>query len=295
MVNVLQYVILKQSTFNFKIILVNLPTSLSSTSKWIETFARFGLTAKGFVYALSGILTFMAAFGLGNMQESDGSNNGIFSFISEKPFGKILLAIVALGLVCYAAWRFVEAIKDTENKGSDTKGIAKRTTYFLSGLAYAGLAFLAFKFLLTQQQGSGNSQKKVAGELLTKPFGQWMVGVVALVLIGIGLWQAYLALSGKFKKHVQKSNLPGQARGLVLRAGMVGYISRGIVWMIIGWLFIKAAWNKDAQQAGGTQNAFQWLKDSSYGAYLLAAVAAGLICYGIFMFVRARYQPIGKS
>jgi hypothetical protein len=62
--------------------------------------------------------------------------------------------------------------------------------------------------------------------------------------------------------------------------------------MIIGWLFIKAAWKEDAKQAGSTQDAFQWLKDSSYGTYLLAAVAAGLICYGIFMFVRARFQPI---
>jgi uncharacterized membrane protein YidH (DUF202 family) len=295
LVKVLQYVILNQYHFNFKIILVNLPISLSSTSKWVETFARFGLSAKGFVYVLSGLLTFMAAFGLGNMQESDGSNNGIFSFISEKPYGKVLLAIVALGLVCYAAWRFIEAIKDTENKGSDTKGIAKRTTYFLSGLGYASLAFVAIKFILSDNKGGGNSQEKLAAELLSKPFGQWLVAIVAAIVIGIGLWQAYLALSGKFKKHVEKGGVSAKVLGLVLRAGKVGYISRGIVWIIIGWLFIKAAWNKDARQAGGTQNAFQWLKDSSYGAYLLATIAAGLMCYGIFMFVRARHQPIGKS
>jgi hypothetical protein len=264
----------------------------NSKEGWITGFARFGLSAKGFVYVLSGVLTFMAAFQLGNMNESDGSNAGIFSFIYDKPFGKIILAVVALGLVCYTIWRFIQAIKDTEDKGSDTKGYAKRARYLLSGLSYAGLAFLAIKFLLTHQSGSGNSQKKLAAELLSKPFGQWLVAIVACIIIGIGLWQIYMALSGKFKKHVQQNDLTAKKKGLVLRAGKVGYIARGVVWMIIGWMFIKAAWNEDAQQAGGTKNAFQWLSDSNYGTYLLAAVAAGLICYGIFMFVRARYQPI---
>lgn len=268
-------------------------TSLSpSPAKWVELFARFGLSAKGFVYILSGVLSFMAAFKLGNVSESDGSNNGIFSFIYDKPFGKIALAVVALGLVCYAIWRFIEAIKDTENKGSDTKGLAKRAAYFLSGIAYAGLAFIAVKFLLTHQSGKGDSQKKFAEELLSKPFGQWLVAIVAFIMIGIGIWQGFMAISGKYKKNVRNSNLTGKSQGLVLRAGKVGYISRGIVWLIIGWLFLKAAWSEDAKQAGGTENAFKWLKDSSYGTYLLAAVAAGLICYGVFMFVRAKYQPI---
>lgn len=270
-------------------------TVTNSKHNWVEPFARFGLSAKGFVYVLTGVLSFMAAFELGATSENDASNSGIFSFIYDKPFGKIILAVVALGLVCYAIWRFIEAIKDTENKGSDSKGMAKRGTYLLSGIAYAGLAFVAAKFLMTHQRGNGDSQKKFAEELLRKPFGQWLVAIVAVILICIGLWQAFMAISGKYKKNIRQSNLTGKAQGFVLRAGKVGYISRGIVWMIIGWLFIKAAWNEDAKQAGSTQDAFHWLKDSNFGTYLLAAVAAGLICYGIFMFVRARYQPIGNT
>lgn len=271
-------------------------TAFTSNKKdWIEGVARFGLSAKGFVYVLSGLLSFMAAFELGNINEKDGSNTGIFSFIYDKPFGKIILAIVAIGLVCYTIWRFIEAIKDTEHKGSDRKGLTKRAAYFTSGCAYAGLAFLAIKFLISHQKGGGNSQQKFASELLDKPFGQWLVAIVGLIIIGIGIWQAFLAISGKYKKNVQQSNLTGKAHGLVLRAGKVGYISRGIVWLIIGWLFLRAAWKADAQQAGGTESAFHWLKDSSYGPYLLAAVAVGLVCYGVFMFVRARYQPIHSN
>jgi len=271
------------------------PAFTNATSEWVAGFGRFGLIAKGFVYSLSGFLAFLAAFEIGNVNEHDGSNNGIFSFIYERPLGKIALAIVALGLICYTIWRYIEAIKDTEKKGSNTKGLMKRAAYFFSGTAYAGLAFVAIRFLVTQESSNGNSQQKFAAELLSKPFGQWLVAIVAVIIIGIGAWQAFMALSGKYKKHVMQSNLGGKAQGFVLRAGKVGYISRGIVWMIIGWLFIKAAFTHDAKQAGGTENAFQWLKESSYGSYLLAAVAVGLLCYGLFMFVRARYQPIHSA
>jgi len=79
---------------------------------------------------------------------------------------------------------------------------------------------------------------------------------------------------------------------MMIRAGKAGYIARGIVWVIIGWLFLKAALNSNPQQAGGTSSAFQFLETSSYGSYLLGAVALGLICYGIFMFMRAKYKAL---
>jgi hypothetical protein len=269
-----------------------LKSSISPPPKWVEGFARFGLSAKGVVYCLTGLLAFMAAFHLGN-QGGNASKSGLFSFIKEQPFGKILLAIVALGLVSYCVWRFIQAFKDTENKGSDAKGLSIRARYLLSGLTYTMVAIYAIRFLFTSPKKSGGeSEAKAAGQLMSQPFGEWLVGLVGLVIIGIGLFQITLALSGKYKKHVEEGHTPVKSRTLILRAGKVGYISRGIVWLIIGWLFIKAAWQSDAKQAGGTNAAFHWIEDSDYGSYLLAAIAIGLICYGIFMFVRARFQPV---
>lgn len=260
---------------------------------WIEGFARFGLSAKGVVYCLTGILAFMAAFNF-----SSGSNgadkNAVFGFINDQPFGKVLLAIVALGLVCYCVWRLMQAVKDTEGKGGKAKGLMVRARYLFSGLVYGAIAFSTIRFVLTQrQQGSSNSSDQFAGELLSKPFGQWLVGLTGVVLIGVGIYQCYYALSGKYAKHVE--GISGSKKNLLLRTGKAGYISRGIVWLIIGWLFVKAGLHSNAKEAGDTNDAFNWLQDSSYGSYLLAAVALGLICYGVFMFVRARYQPINTN
>ena len=81
----------------------------------------------------------------------------------------------------------------------------------------------------------------------------------------------------------------------MIKAGKFGYMARGVVWFLVGWLFIKAAMENNSQEAGGTGSAFQFLENSSYGSFLLGAVALGLICYGVFMFMRARYQPISTA
>ena len=74
-----------------------------------------------------------------------------------------------------------------------------------------------------------------------------------------------------------------------LRAGRAGYIARGVVLGIIGYFLIKAALQSDAGEAQGTEGALNFLSTSG-GPYLMAIVALGLACYGLFMFVMARYR-----
>jgi len=262
--------------------------------QWTENFARFGMAAKGVVYCLVGALAFMAAFEINGNSTEGAGKQGVFQFILEQPFGKILLGIVALGLVCYTIWRFIQAFMDSEGKGMGAKGIGKRIGYAFSGFIYGGLAFYAAQLVLgkSNSSGGGDSRQTLASKLLEQPFGQWLVGIVAIGTIAMGLYQIYKAISGKFLKNVQTANIQANIKDMLMKAGKVGYIARGIVWGIIGFLFLKAAMNSNAQEAGGSTSAFQFLEDSSYGSILLGVIALGLVCYGIFMFVRARYEVI---
>ena len=79
----------------------------------------------------------------------------------------------------------------------------------------------------------------------------------------------------------------------MLVAGKAGYISRGIVWLIIAWMLMKAAIRASSQEAGDTSKAFGFLESSPYGSYMLGALGLGLIGYGVFSFVRARYERFG--
>ncbi|WP_250419064.1 MULTISPECIES: DUF1206 domain-containing protein [Pontibacter] len=127
---------------------------------WVQRMARFGLTAKGVVYCLVGILAFMAAFELGGKSAQSSDKTGVFQFVLEQSFGRILLAIIALGLLCYTIWRFIQAFRDTEHKGDSAKGIGKRIRYAFSGLIYGALAFYAAQLVLGNGGGSGGDSRQ---------------------------------------------------------------------------------------------------------------------------------------
>ncbi len=264
----------------------------TSRDRWIETAARVGLTAKGFVYSLIGILTFMAAFELGRGDDKGGKSQAL-QWIDEQPFGQVLLGLTALGLLCYSIWRLIQAFLDTEDKGSDMKGLAVRGRYLFSGIVYGASAFYAAKLVFGNgsDEGSGDTRETVAQKLLEQPFGQWLVGIVAAGVMAVGVYQIYYALSEKYRKKIQESKLDNRVKETLLASGKVGYIARGIVWLLIGYLFLQAALQADSDEAGGSNSAFSLL-EQQWGSWVLAVVALGLLCYGIFTFLRARYQPI---
>jgi hypothetical protein len=263
-------------------------------SDWVENLAKAGFIALGIVYCLVGTLAFMAAINVGGKTTQDTDQKGAFQFLLDQPHGRLLLGLVALGLVCYTIWRLIQAVLDPERKGTDAKGLARRTGYAFSGLFYGALAFYAANLALGQStsSGQGDSRQTLARELLQQPFGQWLVGLVAVATMVLGGYQIYRALSGKYRKKIQESKLRTEYKTMLIRAGLVGYIARGLVWILIGYLFLRAALHANAREAGGTDKAFALLEHGTYGSLLLGAVALGLICYGVFMFVRARCEVI---
>jgi hypothetical protein len=144
--------------------------------------------------------------------------------------------------------------------------------------------------VLNKKEGSGGSNQAYVAELMQQPFGPWLVGLVALFIAGVGIYQFYYGLSEKYKKHVSEMDLQTDKASLLLRSGKIGYIARGIVWLIIAWMLINAAMHSNASEAGDTADVFRFLQEASYGSFLLGALGAGLACYGIFNFIRAGYE-----
>jgi len=260
-------------------------------SNWIKSIAKAGFMAKGLVYSLVGLLAIMSAFHLGGQKSENSDQTGVFKFIEEQPAGKIILLIVAIGLLCYSIYRFIQTFLDTEKKGTKMSGLAKRFTYFFSSATYLFISFLAFKvFADKKDSGGGNTKQDAISTLLQEDYGKWLLIAAAIIIAGIGLYQIWYGNSEKYKKHIDTQKLGVNASRYLLRAGKVGYIARGIVWLIISFLFFKATMNGKPSEAGSTSSAFSFIQDASYGTYLLAALGLGLICYGVFNFVRAAYE-----
>ena len=264
-----------------------------SPGEWVEVLARVGYAALGVVYFTIGILAFQAAIGSGGATEG---SSGALSTLITQPFGRVLLTIVAVGLLGYAIWQFVRASVDPENEGDDTKGMVKRAGYAASGVGYLFLAGVAAQLVLSGGSsgggGGGSSTQDWTARVLSWPFGQWLVGIGGAIVVGAGLYQIYKGYDEKFKEKLKLGEMNSTTRTWAVRAGKFGFIARGIVFAIIGIFFIVAAWQQDPQEAGGIGEALSTLAGQPYGPWLLGLVALGLILFGIFCFVQARYRRI---
>ncbi|GEO11659.1 hypothetical protein SAE01_41550 [Segetibacter aerophilus] len=237
-----------------------------------------------------GAVAFMAAFKIGGQSENNTNKKGIISLIQHQFAGHLLLALLIAGLICYCLWRAVQCFTDTESKGTKTKGIVVRSRYLLSGLVYLSFAVAAIKILLhSSNDDGGDTNQKFIHELLSKPFGQYLVGLAAAIIAGIGIYQMVYGLAGKYKKHVSGLHLHSSATAYLAKAGTIGYVARGIVWLIISWLMLKAAIYSNSKAAGDTNEAFSFLH-ASYGSVFTGILGLGLVLYGAFSFLRARFE-----
>ncbi len=252
----------------------------------IEWLGRLGYVAKGIVYALVGILASQAARGRGG---ATTGTEGVLERILSAPFGRFLLSIIAIGLAGHALWRFVQASMDTEHKGADAKGLLTRAAYGMIGVIYIGLALSAMRLVLGGSGGGDQTSSRTAW-LLGQPFGRWLVGLIGLTVVAAGLFQLYRAYSAQFREQLRVAEMSATQERWAIAIGRLGYIARAIVFGIIGTFLIVAAVRVRPEEARGLGGALDILADQPQGPSLLGIVAAGLIAYGVFMFVQARYR-----
>jgi hypothetical protein len=236
---------------------------------------RVGFAARGIMYVLIGYLALRSG------RSEDGS--GALGYLAEGS-GKLLLATMALGFLAYGIWRLSEALIDTEGHGSDAKGAAVRTGGAVSGIIHLALAFLSTNLAFGQQGGSGEGTQQGAATALSLPGGALLVGLAGVALVATGLWQIMKAVRADFLRQLDG----GAARQpWVMWLGRAGYAARGLVFLIMGWFFVQAGSASDASQAGGMGAVLESL---SGGVRMV--VALGLLLFGLFSLVEARYRRI---
>jgi hypothetical protein len=215
--------------------------------------------------------------------------------LATHSFGKVVLALLALGFAAYAIWRFVQAVAERED--GDAKKWGKRAGYVGRGLIYAGLTASTVKILFGPGGGQSQTGKahKTTAMVLSWPAGTWLVGIAGAVIVGVGLWNLYRGVARKFEDHWRTGEMGEQARKWGARAGLVGHVARAVVFSLIGIFLVKAAVEFDPKDAIGLDGALRKLEDAGYGPYLLGLTAAGLVAYGLYCFLDARYRDVSAG
>lgn len=256
---------------------------------WSTRLARLGLAAKGVVYVLVGVIAYQVARGeRGQARDAKGS----LLAVAGENWGSVLLAVIGVSLFGYVLWRFIQAIKDPEREGHGPKALAKRAGYLFSGLIYFGMALFSLRLAAGQPQADGNGAQTWAARLLSMPLGEWWAYMVGLGLIAYGVKELYKAWKADFSKEMPPGSIDPSRREAAVRFGRAGLASRGVVLGLMGAFFLKAANNSDPSQAQGIDGALNALARQNHGTWFLTLAATGLVAYGVFQIIEARYRRI---
>ena len=274
--------------------LKNHRAQLPDAEPWVRILGRFGLSALAVVNLAIGILALKLAMG---ERQQDVSKDSALALVAQQPFGQWILNIVGIGLIAYAVYRVVGAIKDIDAKGTDAKGIVGRIGFAISGIVYGslGASAVGFAWVSRGSSGSGGGGEGTATQLLEMPFGRILVGAVGVALIGYAIAQIRKGVTKKFFKKFKTVEMSPTVLKTLEVSGMSGLLAKGAVVAIIGGFFLQAAVDETARQSGKLSAALSWIIRQPYGEIMLYAVAIGLILYGVYVALTARYRHFSKT
>lgn len=258
----------------------------AADSRWVERLARIGLLARGAVYILIGVLAIQIAFG---DRGEEASQQGALQKIADQPFGVFLLWIIALGFVGYGVWQGTEAAFGHHSE-QGSKRTAKRLESAGKFVFYLVLAFGAASVAM----GSSDTgqEESLTAKGLDAPGGQFIVGAVGVAIVVGSLILAWRGVKKDFAKELSLGSLSAATRTAIIRLGQVGYVARGAVFALFGVLVVAAAVTFDPEKARGIDGALQEVVSRPYGPVLLTIAALGLICFGVYSLVEARYRRL---
>lgn len=250
-----------------------------------------GLAAKAAVYFTLGVLAAKAAIGWGGRTTD---TRGAIEVLGNEG-GALTALLIGVGLLCYAGWRVVEAVADTDRDGSGLKGIGSRGAALGSAAGHVALATTAFGIASGIRGHRSGSVPRWTAWAMEAPVGATLVAAAGVVVIVVGLFQFKKALRRDFlaREHIATRDTSIRDRRWLERLGRVGHAARGVTFEIIGFFLVRAGLHRDPGEARGVDGVFRFLRGLEHGDLFLAAVAAGVVAYAAYTLMLARYRQVG--
>lgn len=255
----------------------------------------YGCISTGLIYASIGVIAILSFF---RIREGGADENRLFAILSQYVAGKIVVAVILLGSLCYVVWRFYEAKTDPYGYGNDLSGKAKKTGIILSTLADILIVLSAFRFIIgmgdTAESNQLENLRQMAGKILTGDNGPLMIistGLVYLVTAGV---QLIYGTTRGYRERMEVEEFRVGWRKFIHFLGLYGYVSRGIILGITGYFYLKAGLESNASLIVDTDKAFDFIGDN-IGHVAFIFIAAGTIAYGAFMFILGTAYDIDRD
>jgi hypothetical protein len=251
-----------------------------AASTWLRRLAQLGYGAKGLLYVIVGATAVLAVVNVG--QRVRGTR-GALNLLVASPFGRLGVAFVAVGLGGFILRRLVQ-IFVSPKIGTAPKRftrISRRVGYALSGLGHLGIALTALQLVLGLSI-SGHAEVTPARTwilrlLSSMPLGSWWILLAGLVIVGIAIFQFYLAVSRRFAVELQLEQMSQRVRRMTFACGVAGHAGRGVAFLLSGAFLIYTGLFVEVVEAARFGNTVSTIETRSLGAWMFFAAATGLI------------------
>ncbi|HZY08682.1 MAG TPA: DUF1206 domain-containing protein, partial [Ilumatobacteraceae bacterium] len=158
---------------------------LAAEHPGLVKLGRAGWFAKGVVYVLAGILALQVAAKASGFADSpttgqqEASPIGAIKTVAGSGGGTLLLWLLAIGMLLYAAWRVVSALLPGS---TDAKGWAHRIGYVASAVMYTTFALSAIALARDGNKVPNGNQKvtDISTKIMSHSAGRWLFGLVGL-------------------------------------------------------------------------------------------------------------------
>jgi Domain of Unknown Function (DUF1206) len=258
----------------------------ASDSPAAHFLARAGLTARGVIYILVGLVAVLVALGHSS-READ--QQGALQLLAGKPYGLFALWLLGIGFAGYALWRLSEAAFGVTG---DRPGAGPRLKSLARAVIYAGLSYLTFTVIAGKSRSQSGRQQDITANLMQHGPGRVLVGVVGLIIVGCGITLVIEGARKKFMRYLQTARMSPRTRRAVEMLGVIGTIARGLVFALVGVLVIEAAVTHKASESGGIDKALLTLRGAPLGEFLMLLAALGLMIFGVYGLCEARWRKV---
>ncbi|MFC0582151.1 DUF1206 domain-containing protein [Micrococcoides hystricis] len=257
-------------------------------SPWFRRAARAGYIANGVIHLVLGVIAWNLAFGGGGEQ---ADQSGAVRTLSEQPFGMVLIWFCMLGAFMLGLWHVSEAIfaamgrttKDKSDRAKETvKGAGKAIAFF-------AIASTCITFAFGGDKDSGDEAQSLTATLMSNPAGAILLYAIGAGLVIAGGFYVYKGVSKKFEEDLKATSRKEISKAITV-TGVIGHAAKGLVLAAVGLLFIVATAKNNPEESTGIDGALKAMLDQPFGQPLLAAVGAGLVLFGIYLFMRSAYD-----
>jgi hypothetical protein len=250
----------------------------------------FGWAAKGIVYVALAWIVLQSAFG---SVPEEASTTGALQLVARTVPGGIALVVLGLGLIAYAIGRVLEVTA----LGGPQIGARDKAAAAVLAVVHVALAITAFGIVGLAGGGgsSGNSEEQGSAFLLSLPGGQLLAGVAGAGLAALGVYEGYKGIAKRFLPTLRTGEMSAGLRSATEKIGVAAYLTKGFLFILIGYSFVQAAVTYDPSQAQGLDATLHDLAQSTFGRVALPLVAIGLLAYGGLALIQSRYRRIGSS